>query len=99
MTAKALTAEEIKMNLAKCPQWSYDEKKKLLWKKFEFKGFNKTMGMANLVAFLANKHNHHPDMHLSFGSCTLFFQTHDTDNGAVTELDFKLIKEIEAALA
>ena len=38
---------------------------------FEFKGFNKVMSFVNAVAYLANKQNHHPDISLSFKTCSI----------------------------
>lgn len=75
--------------------WTSQDNK--LSKVFEFKGFNKTMGFVNAVAWLANQQNHHPDMKVTFKTCTIELTTHDEDN-TITDKDIKLASSIEALL-
>lgn len=68
--------------------WEVIDGKKLR-KSFEFKGFLKTMSFVNAVAWVANKHMHHPDMEVSFNKCVINITTHDEGN-ILTEKDLKL---------
>lgn len=63
---------------------------------FEFKGFNKTMGFVNAVAWIANKDMHHPDMEVSYNKCVVNFTTHAI-NG-LSENDFICAKKVDKLL-
>jgi len=67
---------------------------KKLTKTFQFKGFLKTMSFVNAVAWVANKHMHHPDMEVSFNKCTINLTTHD-DGNILSEKDFLVAKSID----
>jgi 4a-hydroxytetrahydrobiopterin dehydratase len=68
-----------------------------LEKSFSFKDFHQTMGFVNAVAFIANTENHHPDLQLSFGRCTVRFNTHDVKGISVS--DFFCASKVDALLA
>lgn len=78
-------------------QKEWENKDNVLVKTFKFKGFMKTMSFANAVAWEANRQNHHPDMQITFNTCTIELTTHDEGN-TVTEKDIKLAKSIENLL-
>jgi 4a-hydroxytetrahydrobiopterin dehydratase len=48
-----------------------------LEKTFAFANFHETMGFANAVAWIAHREDHHPEMTVAFGRCTVRFNTHD----------------------
>lgn len=73
--------------------WTKVEDKKLS-RKFQFKGFLKTMSFVNAVAWEANRQMHHPDMEVTFNTCTINITTHDEGN-ILTEKDYKLAKSID----
>ncbi len=68
-----------------------------LEKTFAFKNFHETMGFVNAVAFIANAEDHHPDLSLSYGKCTVRFNTHDV-NG-ISASDFFCASRVDALLA
>ena len=68
-----------------------------LEKTFSFKNFHETMGFANAVAFIANAEDHHPDLALSYGKCTVRFNTHDVNGISVS--DFFCASKVDALLA
>ena len=68
-----------------------------LEKSFSFKDFHQTMGFVNALAFIANTENHHPDLQLSFNSCTVRFNTHDVNGISVS--DFFCASKVDALLA
>ena len=74
--------------------WNKVDDKKL-FRKFEFKGFLKTMSFVNAVAWEANRQMHHPDMEVTFNTCTINITTHDEGN-VLTEKDYKLAKSIDS---
>ena len=67
-----------------------------LEKTFSFKDFHATMGFANAVAFIANAEDHHPDLALSYGKCTVRFNTHDVNGISVS--DFFCASKVDALL-
>ena len=68
-----------------------------LEKTYAFKNFYETMGFVNAVAFIANGEDHHPDLALSYGKCTVRFNTHDV-NG-ISASDFFCASKVDALLA
>ena len=68
-----------------------------LEKTFNFKNFHATIGFVNAVAFIANAEDHHPDLAVSYGRCTVRFNTHDVDGISVS--DFFCASKVDALLA
>ena len=68
-----------------------------LEKTFAFKNFHETMGFVNAVAFIANAEDHHPDLALSYGKCTVRFNTHDVNGISIS--DFFCASKVDALLA
>ena len=67
-----------------------------LEKSFSFSNFHQTMGFVNALAFIANTENHHPDLQVSYGRCTVRFNTHDV-NG-ISASDFFCAAKVDALL-
>ena len=68
-----------------------------LEKSFSFKNFHQTMGFVNALAFIANTEDHHPDLQVSYGRCTVRFNTHDVNGISVS--DFFCASKVDALLA
>jgi 4a-hydroxytetrahydrobiopterin dehydratase len=68
-----------------------------LEKSFSFNNFHQTMGFVNALAFIANTEDHHPDLQLSYGRCTVRFNTHDVNGISVS--DFFCASKVDALLA
>ncbi len=71
-------------------------KDKELRKKITFKNFTQAFGFMTMVAFEAEKINHHPDWKNSYNKVTISLSSHDA--GGLTELDFKLARTIDKIL-
>jgi 4a-hydroxytetrahydrobiopterin dehydratase len=67
-----------------------------LEKTFTFKNFHETIGFVNAVAFIANAEDHHPDLAVSYGRCTVRFNTHDVHGISVS--DFFCASRVDALL-
>ncbi|MCJ7799187.1 MAG: 4a-hydroxytetrahydrobiopterin dehydratase [Polaromonas sp.] len=67
-----------------------------LEKTFGFKNFYETIGFLNAVAFIANTEDHHPDLAVSYGKCTVRFNTHDVNGISVS--DFFCASKVDALL-
>ena len=70
----ALTTSELAPLLAQLPDWRIAEG--WLERRFGFADFDATMAFVNAVAMIANAQDHHPDMGVRWGDCTLRWQTH-----------------------
>lgn len=84
------------MNAEISEKWEIIEGKKLV-QKFQFKGFLKTMSFVNAVAWEANSQMHHPDMEVTFNTCTINITTHDEGN-TLTQKDYDLARGIDSLL-
>jgi 4a-hydroxytetrahydrobiopterin dehydratase len=68
-----------------------------LEKTYSFKNYYETIAFVNAVAFIANAEDHHPDLALSYGKCTVRFNTHDVQGISVS--DFFCASKVDALLA
>ena len=91
-----LSGTELDVALADLTGWDYAADAKLIHKRFEFKGFYKTMAFVNAVAWIANEKGHHPDMQIGYNYAQINWQTHAV--GGVTETDIVCAKLVEQLL-
>ena len=76
--------------------WSLNDDATEIRRDFGFKGFNRTMGFVNAVAWIANNENHHPDMEVGWGHCLVRFSTHAIEG--LSENDFICAAKVDALL-
>lgn len=88
-----LTDEQIQTHLETVAEWSLDSAGKLT-RTFKRKHFMDGLNFVNLVAELAEKAEHHPDVLLTWPSVTVSLTTHDV--GGLSEKDFALAAQIDA---
>lgn len=94
---KPLTADEAGKLLAQLHgDWSLNDDATEIRRDFSFKGFYRTMGFVNAVAWVANMENHHPDLEVGWGHCLVRFTTHSI-NG-LSENDFICAAKVDALL-
>lgn len=94
---KPLTREEAQRYLDKlAPEWTLSDDAKVISKDFEFKGFNKTMGFVNALAWIANQEGHHPDLEVGYGHCKVNYSTHAI--GGLSENDFICAAKVDKLL-
>lgn len=90
----ALAPSQIAELLAEVPGWRVDAGQ--LTRRFEFADFHRTMAFVNAVAWIAHAEDHHPELVVEYGSCTVRYRTHSA-NG-LTVNDFICAGRIEALL-
>ncbi len=73
--------------------WVLSPDFKKISREFIFKGFNKTMGFVNALAWIVNQEGHHPELEVSYDRCKVIFQTHAL-NG-LSENDFICAQKID----
>lgn len=66
--------------------WELDAEAHSLQREFRFKGYNKTIGFVNALAWIANEEGHHPDLEVSYDRCLVRWTTHAI--GGLSENDF-----------
>jgi 4a-hydroxytetrahydrobiopterin dehydratase len=92
---EALSSEEI---AARLPEGWEHRSPQVISRTWEAKGFNGVAQLAGVVAYVANRANHHPDITMhDYNRLTVTSTTHDA--GAVTDADLDLAGRINAVLA
>jgi 4a-hydroxytetrahydrobiopterin dehydratase len=86
-----LSEEQIEENLVDLDGWKTEDKK--LKKRFEFENFAQSLEFVNKVGEIAERRDHHPDIHFGWGYAEFEITTHDV--GGLTHNDFELAKEID----
>lgn len=65
-----------------------------LEKTYNFANFHETMAFVNALAWIAHREDHHPDLALGYGRCTVRFNTHDVSGISVS--DFHCAAAVDA---
>ncbi len=82
--------------LADLPGWRLSEDGRMISRRFEFKGFYRTMAFINAMAWIVNGENHHPDFSAGYNYCEVGFTTHAIDG--LSENDFICAAKVSALL-
>jgi 4a-hydroxytetrahydrobiopterin dehydratase len=89
------TDQEIQANLKEISNWQLLDNS--ISKDFTFKNFSAAFAFLTQIAMAAEKLNHHPEIKNVYNKVSIQLNTHDV--GGLTELDFKLAKQIDKLLA
>ena len=89
----ALTSNQIQEALQGLPGWEVDGSK--LLKAYKLKDFKAALAFINAVGAIAERLDHHPDIHNSWNRVTLRLCTHDA-GGQITEKDLTLARAIQS---
>ncbi|HVN42646.1 MAG TPA: 4a-hydroxytetrahydrobiopterin dehydratase [Steroidobacteraceae bacterium] len=76
------------------PDWRITNDGQELRRAFGFADFYRTMAFVNAVAWIANEHDHHPNLEVGYNYCRLAFTTHSI--GGLSENDFICAARIDA---
>jgi 4a-hydroxytetrahydrobiopterin dehydratase len=93
----ALTAQEVQKFLEQIKNWQVSNDGKSISKRFTFKGFYKTIGFVNAIAWIANQENHHPDLRVGYNYCEVEYTTHAIKG--LTKNDFICAAKVDALQA
>ncbi|MEO6362357.1 MAG: 4a-hydroxytetrahydrobiopterin dehydratase [Caldimonas sp.] len=66
-------------------------------KTFAFTGWLETVAFVNALAWMCHVEDHHPDLHVAFGRCTVRFSTHSA--GGISKNDFTCAAKADALVA
>ena len=73
--------------------WTLSSDGKKIRREFKFKNFYRTMSFVNAVAHIANSEDHHPDLEVGYGNCSIVFTTHAI--GGLSDNDFICAAKID----
>lgn len=95
---RSLGATEIVTALARLAGWrlSGDGTELAIEKEFAFPDFQAAMAFANAVAFIAHRRDHHPELRVNRGTCTVRWRTHDC--GGISRADLDGAARVDALL-
>ena len=95
----ALSATAIVSALAKLEGWQLtgDGATVAIEKTYRFANYYETISFVNALAFIANAHDHHPDLSVHYNRCAVRFNTHDV--GGISTTDFECAAKVDALLA
>jgi len=83
--------------LYELPGWKFGDGEADIGKQFKFADFAHALAFANAIGWIAEQENHHPDIELGWGKCTVRFSTHDV--GGLSMNDFISAAKVEALVA
>lgn len=94
---KPQTDESIASYLHSHPSWNINNGK--LQRVFLFADFRQAFDFMTIVAQKADEMEHHPEWSNCYNKVQIELTTHDAEGGkpAITQLDFDLVKQIDAA--
>lgn len=90
-----LSDDEAAQLLRELQGWAIEDG--VLRKTYNFKGYYATISFVNLVAWIVQRQNHHPDLLVSYNKCRVDFVTHSV--GGLSRNDFICAARIDAAQA
>jgi 4a-hydroxytetrahydrobiopterin dehydratase len=90
----AMAPADITSHLARVTGWTLVDG--AIQKRFDFPNFHQTVAFVNALAWIANSEDHHPDLQVSYGSCTVRYNTHSVKGISVN--DFICAAKIDALL-
>lgn len=91
-----LDTAAISENLKQLANWRLDEEQGSLHAEFRFNNYCETMAFINVVAQIAHRQDHHPDIRFGYNHCRIDWRTHSVDGLSLK--DFICAAKIDAAL-
>lgn len=91
----AMVLQDIEAFLDQVPGWKVEGA--ALLRSFSFADFHRTMAFVNAVAWIAHDQDHHPELTVAWGSCTVRFSTHSV--GGLSVNDFICARLVNGLLA
>lgn len=73
--------------------WQLDAEQGFISRVFEFPAYSRTLAFANAVAWLATNEGHHPELTITYGSCSIKYYT--TAINGLSENDFICAAKID----
>ena len=92
-----LGQSEIKSHLQEIsPEWQLADDEKSISRTFKFKNYYDTMSFVNVVAVVAHRQDHHPEMIVNYNTCRVEYSTHSV--GGLSLNDFICAARVDGIL-
>ncbi len=78
------------------PEWQLAEDGESISRLFRFKNYYDTMSFVNVVAMVAHRQDHHPDMTVTYNTCRVDYSTHSV--GGLSVNDFICAAKVDGIL-
>ncbi|MBC7778636.1 MAG: 4a-hydroxytetrahydrobiopterin dehydratase [Proteobacteria bacterium] len=91
----ALSAEMIAVLLEELPEWRVEGG--VLTRLFAFGDYRETIAFVNASAWISQREDHHPELHVGYNRCQVQYVTHEV--GGLSENDFICAAMLDALLA
>lgn len=96
-TTTLLDPEQISSHLTEISsEWQLAKDNKSISRTFSFKDYYNTMAFVNVVAMIAHQQDHHPEMTVTYNTCTVEFSTHSV--GGLSLNDFICAAKVDGIL-
>jgi 4a-hydroxytetrahydrobiopterin dehydratase len=95
MQAKKLSDAEILQALQALPHWKQEGQ--MIVRQHKCASYPAACALLMQVAFLAERHEHHPDIEWRYRDVTIRFTTHDV--GGLSDFDMLLAEKIDALIS
>jgi len=92
----AMNGDQARILINQVPGWTLADDAKSIGRRFEFKGFYRTMAFVNALAWIAHEEDHHPDFSAGYNYCEVSYATHAV--GGLSENDFICAAKVNALL-
>ncbi|MEP6485347.1 MAG: 4a-hydroxytetrahydrobiopterin dehydratase [Rudaea sp.] len=93
----ALDVDETHQLLGELSGWKFGDGEGDIGKAFKFADFLNALAFVNAVGWIAEQQNHHPDIELGWGTCTVRFSTHDV--GGLSINDFISAAKVDSLVS
>ncbi len=88
----AISEKDAKAMLGQLGGWALAHGGKAIFRKYSFPDFDNALSLANKIAAIAQKENHHPDIGFGWGYVKVRLMTHDV--GGLHKNDFIMAAKI-----
>jgi 4a-hydroxytetrahydrobiopterin dehydratase len=86
-----ISESQVKDALKSLPGWGLQDEK--ITRQYRFKTFGQSISFVNMVAVLAEKQDHHPDIDIRYDRVTLGLWSHDA--GGITPRDLRFATALD----
>ncbi|MCP5152401.1 MAG: 4a-hydroxytetrahydrobiopterin dehydratase [Ectothiorhodospiraceae bacterium] len=93
----ALIPTDTQALLAQIDGWALTDDGTAIERELRFDDFHRVMAFVNALAWIAHREDHHPDLVVGYGRCTVRFQTHSA--GGLTDNDFICAAKVDRLTA
>ena len=92
----ALDAQGVASLLAQLDGWTINGAR--IERRYLFRDYHETIAFVNALAWMTHQQDHHPDLAVTYNSCTVAYSTHSA-GGKLTNNDFICAAKADALYA